>query len=340
MHAWAHWIARATGAAFGVLTEAANTVGGHLVEPEPPAGAPALTRIEMIERPRSAYLLWNLELDYDTATIRRRPRKLYRRPTPVIAFSNYRNGAIDYADVILPITPFTGDRRLVRQLRRLYAEFQWHGASGQGKHVRMEGAAGAGQHAGLGRRSDLTKQRSRSGPTRCRRISLAAWSQMRLRRSPAPQRPATSGYRGGKNCRRSDLLQRSDRAPLGAAAGDARCTAAEGTCQCTHSAGVRRECRRHGARISGRHVGIYEAVLDERIADGVVHVSAAHESTTTRSDVLPDYVGAPAMDAITAFRQSDARRCVARRMVADQDRCDRGSDPRHGCVSDAMGSVG
>ncbi|MBC8119973.1 MAG: NADH-quinone oxidoreductase subunit G, partial [Burkholderiaceae bacterium] len=104
LHAWAHWIARATGAAFGVLTEGANTVGGHLVDAKP-AGA-GLNARQMIEQPRSAYLLWNLEPDYDTANPAATARALQAADT-VIAFSAYRNGALDYADVILPITPFT-----------------------------------------------------------------------------------------------------------------------------------------------------------------------------------------------------------------------------------------
>jgi len=104
LRAWAQWIARATGATLGVLTEAANTVGAHLVGARPLSdGMNART---MLEQPRKAYLLWNLEPDYDTADPALTGRALAQADT-VIAFSPYRNGALEYADAILPIAPFT-----------------------------------------------------------------------------------------------------------------------------------------------------------------------------------------------------------------------------------------
>jgi NADH-quinone oxidoreductase subunit G len=104
LRAWAQWIARATGARVGVLTEGANTVGGHLVGAKPLSGG--LDARTMLEQPRKAYLLWNLEPEYDTADPVATARALSQADT-VIAFSPYRNGALEYADAILPIVPFT-----------------------------------------------------------------------------------------------------------------------------------------------------------------------------------------------------------------------------------------
>ena len=104
LRAWAQWIARATGARVGVLTEGANTVGGHLVGAKPQTDG--LNAHAMLEQPRRAYLLWNLEPDYDTADPVATARALSQAET-VIAFSPYRNGALEYADAILPIVPFT-----------------------------------------------------------------------------------------------------------------------------------------------------------------------------------------------------------------------------------------
>ena len=104
LRAWAQWIAKATGATVGVLTEGANTVGGYVAGAHPAQGG--LNAREMIEQPRKAYLLWNLEPDYDVANPAAMAQALQAADT-VIAFSMYRNGALDYADVILPITPFT-----------------------------------------------------------------------------------------------------------------------------------------------------------------------------------------------------------------------------------------
>ena len=104
IRAWAQKIAEATGARVGVLTEAANTVGGHLVCAKPQSGG--RNARTMIEQPRKAVLLWNVEPDFDTADPVATGNALAQAET-VIAFSPYRNGALEYADAILPITPFT-----------------------------------------------------------------------------------------------------------------------------------------------------------------------------------------------------------------------------------------
>jgi NADH-quinone oxidoreductase subunit G len=104
LRAWAQWIAQATGATLGVLTEAANSVGAHLVGARPLAGG--LDARRMVEQARRAYLLWNFEPEYDTADPVAMLAAL-RQADTVIAFSPYRNGALEYADAILPIAPFT-----------------------------------------------------------------------------------------------------------------------------------------------------------------------------------------------------------------------------------------
>jgi len=104
LHAWAQWIAQATGATLGVLTEAGNTVGAHLVGALPRQGG--LGARQMVEQPRKAMLLWNVEPEYDTADPQATVQALAKADT-VIAFSPYRNGALEYADAILPIAPFT-----------------------------------------------------------------------------------------------------------------------------------------------------------------------------------------------------------------------------------------
>ncbi len=99
----AQWIAQATGAVFGVLGESANSVGAHLVDAVPLQGG--LNARSMLEQRRRAYLLWNFEPEYDTANPALTLGALAAAET-VIAFSAYRNGALEYADAILPITPF------------------------------------------------------------------------------------------------------------------------------------------------------------------------------------------------------------------------------------------
>ncbi|MEG1833297.1 MAG: NADH-quinone oxidoreductase subunit NuoG [Burkholderiaceae bacterium] len=102
--AWSQWIAAATGAKFGVLGEAATSVGGYLTGATPQAGG--LNARTMFESPRQAYLLWNLEPEVDCANPAQAMAALGQAAS-VIAFGSYAKGALEYADAILPIAPFT-----------------------------------------------------------------------------------------------------------------------------------------------------------------------------------------------------------------------------------------
>jgi NADH-quinone oxidoreductase subunit G len=104
LHAWGQWLGAQTGATFGFLGSAANSVGGYLANALPMKGG--LNARDMVEQPRKVYLLWNLEPEYDHANPAAAMRALAAADT-VVAFSSFRNGALEYADVILPIAPFT-----------------------------------------------------------------------------------------------------------------------------------------------------------------------------------------------------------------------------------------
>src|SRR5690606_254988 len=56
-------IARLSGGSFGFIGEAANSVGGYLAGAVP--GQAGLNAVAMIEQPRKAYVLMNLEPDLD-----------------------------------------------------------------------------------------------------------------------------------------------------------------------------------------------------------------------------------------------------------------------------------
>jgi NADH-quinone oxidoreductase subunit G len=101
--AWAQWIARAIGAQVGVLGEAANSVGGYLAGARPLFGG--LNARSMLERPRPIMMLWNCEPEYDTADPALAAKALAAADC-VISFSAFRNGAIEYAHVLLPIAAF------------------------------------------------------------------------------------------------------------------------------------------------------------------------------------------------------------------------------------------
>src|SRR5690606_10708163 len=102
LHVAAEWIARETGANFGYLTEAANSVGGYLVNAYPGNGANALS---LLRAPRKAYLLWNMEpeLDCDEPPA---GQAALAQAEMVVQVSAYQVG-MDYADVLLPLAPFS-----------------------------------------------------------------------------------------------------------------------------------------------------------------------------------------------------------------------------------------
>ena len=102
LQAAAQWIAQATGTKLGYLTEAANTVGGYLANAIPGKGANAQ---DVFAHPRKAYLLLNAEPELDCANPQV-ARAALDQAEMVVALSAYKHGT-DYADVLLPITPFS-----------------------------------------------------------------------------------------------------------------------------------------------------------------------------------------------------------------------------------------
>ncbi|WP_175767835.1 NADH-quinone oxidoreductase subunit NuoG [Burkholderia cenocepacia] len=103
LHAVAQWIADNTGAAFGFLTEAANTVGAHVVGALPGEGG--LNAREAFEQPRKGYVLLNVEPEFDTADPAQALAAL-NQAEMVVVMSPFKHG-LDYADVLLPVAPFT-----------------------------------------------------------------------------------------------------------------------------------------------------------------------------------------------------------------------------------------
>ncbi|HEY6094884.1 MAG TPA: NADH-quinone oxidoreductase subunit NuoG [Gallionellaceae bacterium] len=91
----------------GFLGEAANSVGGYLAQAVPfAAGKAGLNARTMLEQPRKAYVLLNVEAELDTQNPQQALAAMYAADL-VIAMSPYKHFASDYADVLLPISPFT-----------------------------------------------------------------------------------------------------------------------------------------------------------------------------------------------------------------------------------------
>lgn len=102
-----HWLASALsdllGAKFGFLCEAANSVGGYLAKALPLG----LNAYEMFSQPRKAYLLFGVEPELDCYSPQMAIGAL-KQASLVVAMSPFKNqAAFEYADVLLPISPFT-----------------------------------------------------------------------------------------------------------------------------------------------------------------------------------------------------------------------------------------
>ncbi len=89
---------------FGFLGAAANSVGGHLVNALPGAGG--MNAAQMLGAPRKAYLLLNVEPELDCANPQQAMAAMQSADL-VVALSAYKHRATEYADVLLPIAPFT-----------------------------------------------------------------------------------------------------------------------------------------------------------------------------------------------------------------------------------------
>ncbi|MCC7005820.1 MAG: NADH-quinone oxidoreductase subunit G [Ottowia sp.] len=105
LHALAQWIALHTGATLGFLGEAANTVGAYLAQMTPQAqGGNAAS---LLTQARRAYVLLHTEPEYDSADPRA-ARAVLEAADSVIVLSPFKSAtALEYADVLLPIAPFT-----------------------------------------------------------------------------------------------------------------------------------------------------------------------------------------------------------------------------------------
>ena len=100
-------IAALCGASFGFLGEAANSVGGYLAGAVPFGGSKqGMNAAQMMASPRKAYLLLNVEPELDMHDSQQAMAAMYAADL-VVALSAWKHHATDYADVLLPIAPFT-----------------------------------------------------------------------------------------------------------------------------------------------------------------------------------------------------------------------------------------
>ena len=102
-----HWLAEQLagllGAKFGFLGEAANSVGGYLAEATPRSG---LNARQMLEKTLKAYLLLGVEPEFDSYDSAQALAAMEEAEF-VVALSPYQHQALEYANALLPIAPFS-----------------------------------------------------------------------------------------------------------------------------------------------------------------------------------------------------------------------------------------
>jgi len=100
----AQQIAALCGGNFGYLGAAANSVGAYLVNALPGVGG--MNAAQMLAEPRKAYLLLNVEPELDCANPQQAMAAVQSADL-VVALSAFKHQATEYADVLLPIAPFS-----------------------------------------------------------------------------------------------------------------------------------------------------------------------------------------------------------------------------------------
>jgi NADH-quinone oxidoreductase subunit G len=106
LHALAQALAGITGAKLGVLTEAANSVGGYIAKALPQKGGLHAQAMLGGAEPRKAYLLLHAEPEFDSANPAA-ARAALGKANLVVALTSFKSSASEYAHVLLPIAPFT-----------------------------------------------------------------------------------------------------------------------------------------------------------------------------------------------------------------------------------------
>jgi len=100
----AQLLADLLGARFGFLGEAANSVGGYLANCIPGEGG--LGAAGMLATPCSAYVLFGVEPELDCADAARALVAMQAAEF-VVSITSFAGRATEYADVLLPLAPFT-----------------------------------------------------------------------------------------------------------------------------------------------------------------------------------------------------------------------------------------
>ena len=275
LQALARQLAAALGGRYGFLGEAANSVGGYVAKAIPATGG--LNAAAMLKDPRHAYVVVGAEPELDCADGAQALAALSKAAVTVVLTSFKSQAMLDYAAVLLPVSPFSetsgtfvntegrvqsfyaaakplGDARpawkVLRVLGNLLQVAGFEFSSSE--EVRAEVLGGQPDFvAGLDNGVDATALNLTASAGGLERIADVPihFADALVRRAPALQQAADSA---APTARMNAALL----AKLGVAAGDKVKVGAGGTAIVTLA-----------------------AQLDAGLPDGVVRVAAAHAAT-------------------------------------------------------------
>lgn len=271
LQALAQEIAHLSGVRFGFLGEAANSVGGYLAGALPAVNG--LNAARMIADPRQAYVVLGAEPELDCADGAAALAAM--KAAKVVVLSPFKGRAAEYAEVILPVSPFTetsgtfvntegraqsfnavvkasGESRPAWKVLRVLGNLLGHSGFDyqSSEAVRDDLLAGGDLSAKLGNKVSGIAVNVQAGATKLQRVAdVPIFSADPLvRRSPSLQR--TKDGKTPVAAMNADTL-----AKLGLSAGD-------------------------GVRVrQGGGEALLKAALDASVAAGCVRVAASHETT-------------------------------------------------------------
>jgi NADH-quinone oxidoreductase subunit G len=283
LHALGRLISKVLGAKLGFLGEAANSVGGYVAKAVPGAGG--LNAAAMLADPRQAYVVLGAEPELDCADGAQALAALRKAAVTVVLTPFKSQAMLDYAAVLLPVTPFTetsgtfvntegrvqsfyaatkplGESRPAWKVLRVLGNLLDQGGFdyNSSEDVRADALAGKPEFvAGLDNGIDGVVMKLATASAGIERVTDVPihFADPLVRRSPALQKAADSAAPGVR-------MNPAMLARLGVAAGTNVRVGAGGTAI------------------------VLPAQLEAGLPDGVVRVAAAHASTVALGAMFAD----------------------------------------------------
>ena len=282
----AQLLAEAIGCRLGFTVEGANGVGGYIAKAAPMKGG--VDAAAMFATGAEAFLLINIDPALDCGNPQQAMHTLKSAKT-VVALSVFKDGVMDVADVVLPIAPYTETSgsyvncegrlqttqavvRPLGQCRPAWKVLRVLGNLVRAPDFEFESSEDIRQSV-LGDRESgkiIVGLSARAHPiqslpaiTTSEKSQLVRIADVPIYRSDAISRHAPALQETRASAAPKAILNPADAQRLGLAAG------------------VRVKCAQ-----TARHGEIFEVAIDDRVAPGVVQISAAHRACASLGEMI------------------------------------------------------